>query len=67
MKYTNHIPTFENFVFEGMMSKLDSIRQESKTLKEFIKKAIEDFPEIKKMEGYQDFLQYSWEASKKLD
>lgn len=63
-----HIQTYESFinesVNEGFMSELDIIRQESKTLQEFIKKSISEYPPLK---GEEKFLEDMWNASAELD
>jgi len=58
-----HIKNFENFLYEGYMSELDIIRQESKTVDEFIKRAKEEFPEIKRMKEADLFLHDLWRLS----
>lgn len=65
MKY---IQTFENYQLtnEGYMSELDIIRQESKTIQEFIKKAKEEFPEIAKMKEANVFLNDLWQLSQDI-
>lgn len=61
-----HIKTFEGFLFEGYMSELDIIRQESKTLEEFIKKGKAAFPKIAKMHHADDFFKELWDMGQKM-
>ena len=61
-----HIKTFEGLVFEGYMSELDIIRQESKTVDEFIKNAKKEFPQIAKMKDADIFLRDLWEMGKQM-
>jgi len=65
MKY---IQTFESYqsTNEGYMSELDIIRQESRTVQEFIKKAKEEFPEIAKMKEADVFLNDLWRLSQDI-
>jgi hypothetical protein len=65
MKY---IKTFESYqsTNEGYMSELDIIRQESRTVQEFIKKAKEEFPEIAKMKEADVFLNDLWRLSQDI-
>lgn len=62
-----HIRTFEGYLFEGYMSELDILRQESKTVDEFIKKAKQEFPEIKNMKEADVFLHDLWRLSDSMD
>lgn len=61
-----HIKTFEGLVFEGYMSELDIIRQESKTVDDFIKNAKKEFPQIAKMKDADIFLRDLWEMGKQM-
>ena len=68
-----HIRTFESFVEsstlsmnEGYMSELDIIRQESKTLEEFIKKGKAAFPKIAKMHHADDFFKELWNVGQQM-
>jgi len=61
-----HIKTFEGLVFEGYMSELDIIRQESKTWEEFAKNAKKEFPQIAKMKDADIFLHDLWEIGKQM-
>lgn len=61
-----HIKTFEGFLFEGYMSELDIIRQESKTLEEFIKKGKAAFPKIAKMHHADDFFKELWNMGQQM-
>lgn len=65
MKY---IQTFESYqsTNEGYMSELDIIRQESRTVQEFVKKAKEEFPEIAKMKEADVFLNDLWRLSQDI-
>jgi hypothetical protein len=54
-------------VTEGYMSELDIIRQESKSLQEFIKKAKAEFPQISQMKEADVFLHDLWEMGNKID
>ena len=63
MKY---IKTFEGLIFEGYMSELDIIRQESKTWQEFADKAKKKFPQIAKMKDADIFLHDLWEMGKQI-
>lgn len=65
MKY---IKTFESYktTNEGYMSELDIIRQESKTVDEFIKNAKKEFPEIAKMKEADVFLHDLWRLSQDI-
>lgn len=63
MKY---IKTFEGLIFEGYMSELDIIRQESKTWQEFADKAKKEFPQIAKMKEADIFLHDLWEMGKQI-
>ena len=58
-----HIKTYESFLNEGFMSELDIIRQESKSVEEFIKKAKQEFHEIAKMKDAKEFLTQIWDIS----
>jgi hypothetical protein len=58
-----HFHTFESFLYEGFMSELDIIRQESQNLQDFIKKAIKDYPQLK---GEEKFLEEIWNTSNEL-
>jgi hypothetical protein len=60
-----HIKTYESFLNEGFMSELDIIRQESKSVEEFIKKAKQEFPEIAKMKDAKEFITSIWDISTK--
>jgi hypothetical protein len=46
---------------EGYMSELDIIRQQSKSVDDFIKKAKLEFPQIAKMKDADNFLKELWE------
>jgi len=59
--------SFESYLFEGYMSELDILRQESKTVEEFIKKAKQEFPEIKNMKDADLFLHDLWRLSDSMD
>lgn len=65
-----NIPTFESFlnkkIYEGYMSELDIIRQESSDLQDFIKRAKKAFPQIAKMSDSDDFLKELWEVGSKM-
>jgi hypothetical protein len=54
-------------LLEGYMSELDILRQESKTVEEFIKKAKQEFPEIKNMKEADLFLHDLWRLSDSMD
>ena len=66
-----HIHTFESFLKdetdvklnEGFMSELDIIRQESKDVKDFIKNALQEYPQLK---GEEKFLQDIWNTSQEM-
>jgi DNA mismatch repair ATPase MutS len=62
----NCVPQEES-VTEGYMSELDIIRQESKNLQEFIKKAKTEFPQISQMKEADVFLHDLWEMGNKID
>lgn len=51
---------------EGYMSELDIIRQESKTLEEFIKKGKAAFPKIAKMHHADDFFKELWNMGQQM-
>jgi hypothetical protein len=51
---------------EGYMSELDIIRQESKTLEEFIKKGKAAFPKIAKMHHSDDFFKELWDMGQQM-
>jgi hypothetical protein len=51
---------------EGYMSELDIIRQESKTLEEFIKKGKAAFPKIAKMHHADDFFKELWDMGQQM-
>lgn len=57
------VESYESFLNEGFMSDLDIIRQESQNLKDFIKNAIKDYPQLK---GEEKFLEEIWNTSKEL-
>lgn len=59
----NCVPESDN-LDEGAMSELDVLAQESKTLSEFKKKAIDAYPQIKTMEGYNEWLSMIFDESK---
>jgi len=52
-----HIHTFESFLNEGVMSDIDIIRQESKTLEDFIKNVDKEYPGMK---NQKEFLTDLW-------
>ena len=52
-----HINTFESFLYEGFMSSLDLIAQDAKDLADFKKKALRDFPQLKGMDGTDEWLE----------
>ena len=52
-----HINTFEGFLYEGFMSSLDLIAQDAKDLADFKKKALRDFPQLKGMDGTDEWLE----------
>ena len=54
----------EESLEEGFMSELDIIRQESRNLQEFVKKAIEEYPPLK---GEEKFLEELWNTAKDMD
>ena len=56
----------KQFLNEGYMSELDIIRQESKTVDDFIKNAKKDFPQIAKMKDADAFLSDLWEMGKQM-
>jgi hypothetical protein len=59
--------SFKVELLEGYMSELDILRQESKTVEEFVKKAKQEFPEIKKMKEADVFLNDLWSLSNSMD
>ncbi len=59
----NCVPESDN-LDEGAMSDLDLLAQESKTLAEFKKKALVTYPQIKTMEGYEEWLSMIFDESK---
>jgi len=66
-----HIHTFESFLKdetdvklnEGFMSELDIIRQESKDVNDFIKNALQEYPQLK---GEEKFLEDVWNTSQEM-
>lgn len=56
----------ESTLDEGYMSELDVIRQEAKTIDEFIKNAKKEFPQIAKMKEADVFLHDLWEIGKQM-
>lgn len=54
-------------LFEGYMSELDIIRQESKSLQDFIQKAKKEFPQIAKSSDSDSFLTGIWKMSDTVD
>jgi len=48
---------------EGFMSELDIIRQESKNVKDFIKNALDSYPQLK---GEEKFLEEIWNTSQEM-
>ena len=52
-----HIRTFDGFLYEGFMSSLDLIAQDAKDLADFKKKAIREFPQLKGMDGTDEWLE----------
>lgn len=63
----NCVPQEESKTNEGYMSELDIIRQESKNLQDFIKKAKAEFPDIAQMKEADVFLHDLWEMGNKID
>ena len=59
----NCVPESDN-LDEGAMSDLDLLAQESKTLAEFKKKALAEYPQIKTMEGYESWLSMIFDEAK---
>jgi hypothetical protein len=55
---------YKNFLNEGFMSEIDIIRQESKTLQEFLKRVFQEYPPMK---GEEDFLKDMWETGEQYD
>jgi len=51
----------ESKLTEGYISELDIVRQQSRSLQDFIKKAKAEFPQIAKMSDADDFLKQLWE------
>lgn len=59
----NCVPESDN-LDEGALSELDILAQEAKNVDDFIKKAIAQYPQIKTMEGYKDWLSMLYKESK---
>ena len=59
----NCVPESNN-LDEGAMGELDLLAQESKNLADFKKKAIAEFPQIKTMEGYEEWLSMIFDEAK---
>jgi len=53
-------------VYEGYMSELDIIRQESSSLEEFMRKGKAAFPKIAKMSYADDFFKELWEVAEEM-
>lgn len=58
------LDSIDESIKEGFMSDLDIIRQESKTARDFIKKAISSYPSLK---GGESWLEELWTSSKSID
>ena len=54
MKYLH---TFENYIYEGYMSELDLMAKEAKSLEDFKKEAVKEYPKLKGMKGLDQWLE----------
>jgi hypothetical protein len=57
----------DGFMNEGYMSELDIIRQQSKTVDEFVKNAKREFKEIAKMKDADEFLKELWQIAEDMN
>jgi hypothetical protein len=62
-KYRYELNLYESELNEGFMSELDIIRQESKDVKDFIKNALQEYPQLK---GEEKFLEEIWNTSQEM-